>query len=139
MTPEEIEISQKQQQVDALEEKLTSIESEFANLWMEVEAFQQVYLAQMGPLYAKLDRWNLRLACTGLVIDRLRDVRDGNRPIPEDPFEWSASSIAEAREEWGRRHQRTSGQKSRDQRLSRRDQNGERTYRTLVKKYHPIW
>ena len=49
MTPEEIEISQKQQQVDALEEKLTSIESEFAKLtfvWKS-KLFQQVYLSQI--------------------------------------------------------------------------------------------
>ena len=54
MTPEEIEISQKQQQVDALEEKLTSIESEFANLCMESKLFQQVYLSQMS-FVRKLD------------------------------------------------------------------------------------
>ena len=138
MSPEELEISQKQQQVDALEEKLTSIESEFANHCMEVEAFQQKYLAEMGPLYAKLDRWNLRLACTGLVIDRLRDVRDGNRPIPEDPFEWSASSIAEAREEWGRRHQRTSGHGDSIPNVKQQDtKTAKELYRTLVKKYHP--
>ena len=138
MTPEEIEISQKQQQVDALEEKLTAIESEFANHCIDVEAFQQVYLAKMGPLYAKLDRWNLRLACTGLVIDRLRDVRDGNRPVPEDPFEWSASSIAEAREEWGRRHQRTSGHTDSVSEIKPKDdKNAKELYRTLVKKYHP--
>ena len=138
MTPEEIEISQKQQQVDVLEEKLTAIESEFANHCMDVEAFQQVYLAKMGPLYAKLDRWNLRLACTGLVIDRLRDVRDGNRPVPEDPFEWSANSIAEAREEWGRRHQRTSGHTESVSEVQPKDgKNAKELYRTLVKKYHP--
>ena len=138
MTPEEIEISQKQQKVDVLEEKLTSIESDFANHCIQVETFQQEYLAEMGPLYAKLDRWNLRLACTGLVIDRLRDVRDGNRPLPEDPFEWSAGSIAEAREEWGRRHERTSGHDRPTSESKPKDpKTAKELYRTLVKKYHP--
>lgn len=138
MTPEQIEISQKQQQVTELEEKLTLIETGFANHCLEVEAFQQKYLEEMGPLYAKLDRWNLRLACTGLVIDRLRDVRDGNRPIPEDPFEWSASSIAEAREEWGRRHERTSGHKQQTAvPKAKMKKTAKDLYRVLVKKFHP--
>ena len=138
MTPEAIEISEKQQQVEALEEQLTSLESDFANHCIQVETFQQLYLAEMGPLYAKLDRWNLRLACTGLVIDRLRDVRDGTRPIPEDPFEWSAGSIAVAREEWNRRHLRTSGHTAPKQETKSTDaKTTKELYRTLVKKYHP--
>lgn len=140
MTPEEIEIQKKYQEVSLLEEKLTSVETDFANLCMEVSLFQQTYLEVMSPLYAVLDRWNLRIACTGLVIDRLRDVRDGLRPPPEDPFEWSASSIADAREEWTRRHQKTStiSDTNHESAPSERDQRtAKELYRELVKRFHP--
>ncbi len=142
MTPEEIEIQKKKQQVLALEDQLANIDAEFADLCLQVEDFQQVYLQEMGPLYAQLDRWNLRIACTGLVIDRLRDVRDGLRPLPEDPFEWSASSMEEARQEWARRHEKTSaGNSEADTVQSPQTPNEKRTikelYRQLVKRYHP--
>ena len=140
MTPEDIEIQKKEQEVHALEEQLTTLETDFVQRCLEVEVFQDVYLQEMGPLYGQLDRWNLRIACTGLVIDRLRDVRDGVRPIPEDPFEWSATSIEEARDEWTRRHQKTSGhsEEGRESTISPRDQRtAKELYRALVKKFHP--
>lgn len=140
MTPEDIEIQKKEQEVQALEDQLTTLETDFVQRCLEVESFQEVYLQEMGPLYAQLDRWNLRIACTGLVIDRLRDVRDGVRPVPVDPFEWSASSIEEAREEWTRRHQKTSAfsDKASEPDLSPRDKRtAKELYRALVKKFHP--
>lgn len=142
MTPEEVEIQKKKQQVLLLEDQLASIDAEFADLCLQVEEFQQVYLKEMGPLYAQLDRWNLRIACTGLVIDRLRDVRDGLRPLPTDPFEWSANSMEEARQEWGRRHAKTSaGEVEPEVPQSPPTSNEKRTikelYRQLVKRYHP--
>ena len=139
MTPEEIEIDQKQQLILQLEEQLADLDAEYAHMCLDVERFQQRYLDILRPLYARLDRWNLRVACSRLVIDRLREVRDGMRPLPEDPFEWSAQSVEEARREWNDQHVQISNEfvEEVEHLPESVHQSAKEMYRILARRYHP--
>jgi len=140
MTPEEIEIQQKQQLIHQLEEQLADLQTEHANTCLAVEHFQRRYLEVMQPYYSRLDRWNLRVACTGLVVDRLREVRDGLREVPDDPFEWEAHSVEEARIQWSQSQiveSDTLEEPIRTSTTPHEASTAKELYRLLAKRYHP--
>ena len=139
MTPEEIEIQQKQALIDQLEEQLADLQTDYANTCVRVEQFQREYIEVMQPYYTRLDRWNLRVACTGLVIDRLREVRDGLREVPDDPFEWEAHSVEEARIQWSQSKIISTSEEEeiRTAPTPHEAQSAKELYRLLAKRYHP--
>ena len=100
MTPEAEEIERKHQEIAVLESVLTEREAEYASMCMELQLFEEQYLEVVTPFYNRLDRWKLRILCTQMMIDRLRDVRDGVLELPSDPFAWSVQCEEQAREQW---------------------------------------
>lgn len=79
-----------------------------------------------------------------MMLERLRDVRDGLRPPPEDPFAWSAQCVDQARQQWA--HEQA------EKYLRQEEQREENTapvatyedirdtkqiYRELARRFHP--
>ena len=100
MTPEEQEISRKREEIQELEQRLADIDAQYADFCLDLKSFEADYLREISPFYDRLDRWQLRIACSQMMIERLREVRDGLLPVPDDPFAWSAQCVDQARQQW---------------------------------------
>ena len=141
MTPEQQEIQRKKEEIAQLEQQLADVETQYADLCMEVSQFEVEYQKEIAPFYVQLERWNLRIYSTQMMIEKLREVRDGLRPVPDDPFQWSAECIAEVQEQWFYEQQ----EKALDQDLEEKpkpsrsydSKEAKKIYRQLAKKFHP--
>lgn len=141
MTPEQQEIQRKKEEIAQLEQQLADVEAQYADLCMEVSQFEVEYQQEVAPYYEQLDRWNLRIYSTQMMIEKLREVRDGLRPVPVDPFEWSAECISDVQEQWFQEQQEKSlGQEEKEGLRSSQDydsKEAKKIYRQLAKKFHP--
>ena len=141
MTPEQQEIQRKKEEIAELEQKLADVEAQYADLCMEVSQFEEEYQKEVAPFYGQLDRWNLRIYSTQMMIEKLREVRDGLRPVPADPFEWSSECISDVQEQWFREQQEKALEEGIEETSSpSRSYNAKeakKIYRQLAKKFHP--
>ena len=141
MTPEQQEIQIKKEEVSQLEQQLADVETQYAELCMEVSQFELEYQDKVAPYYHQLDRWTLRIYSTQMMIEKLREVRDGLRPVPSDPFEWSAECISDVQEQWLQDQQQNAlDENIEDEPRSSKDfdpKEAKTIYRQLAKKFHP--
>lgn len=141
MTPEQQEIYRKKEEIAQLEQTLADVETQYADLCMEVSQFEIEYQKEVAPLYEQLDRWNLRIYSTQMMIDKLREVRDGLRPVPADPFEWSSECISDVQDQWLQEQQEKSlgeqpGPETKASSIYD-PKEAKKIYRQLAKKFHP--
>jgi len=142
MTPEEQEISKKQEDIQHLEQKLADIDAQYADFCIDLKNFEDDYLREVSPFYDRLDRWQLRIACSQMMIDQLREVRDGILPPPEDPFAWSAQCVDQARQQWAHEQAKKYFQKEEQPENTpvfseEKVQNAKVIYRELARRFHP--
>jgi hypothetical protein len=141
MTPEQQEIQIKKEEVSQLEQQLADVETQYAELCMEFSQFELEYQDQVASYYHQLDRWTLRIYSTQMMIEKLREVRDGLRPVPLDPFKWSAECISDVQEQWFQDQQQRSMDEDIDEKpISSKDfdpKEAKKVYRQLAKKFHP--
>ena len=104
MTPEQQEIQRKKSEIQDLEQLLADSESVYADYCVQLKHFETEYLRVIGPIYSRLDRWKMRIESTELMISWLRDVRDGVRSYPDDPFDWEILCAQTIRQRWSRRN-----------------------------------
>jgi hypothetical protein len=140
--PEEEEAEAKEAERGRLEDELASIEEEAATLQRDLKQFEAEYLAAVGPLYVRLDRWKLRCDEVRWSVDRLRQMQTSHQNQPE-PDVWEQARAEAFRPQW--EQQRTEEQAETDRpaytpppELSE-DEEAElkRLYRTLAKRFHP--
>lgn len=141
MTPEQREIQSKEETISQLQKKLADIDAEYADLCVEVQKFQTRYMDELGTLYQQLDRWNLRIASTEMLINRLRDVRDGLLTAPADPFVWSFQCMQQAQQEWTeQQHAKRLQEQEAEEPIPLSSENQQKIkamYRNLARRFHP--
>ncbi|MEC7984112.1 MAG: hypothetical protein VX278_03040 [Myxococcota bacterium] len=132
MTPEQQEIEQKKQEIVALEDQLADAEVRYAAYYIELKYFESLFLEHISPLYASLDRWNMRLQSTDIMLSKLRDIRDQVSPIPEDPFMLEIECAQQIRLRWQENHQLPQSAPKISTVTETQD-----LYRTLTRRFHP--
>ena len=100
MTPEQQEIHRKKEEIKEIEQQLTDLEASYADYCVQLKNFESDYLRVIGPVYMRLDRWKMRIEASEMMIIRLRDVRDGVRSLPDDPFLWEIDCAQKIRNKW---------------------------------------
>jgi hypothetical protein len=144
MTPEEQEINRKQEEIQHLEQNLADVDAQYADFCMDLKRFEDDYLREVSPIYDRLDRWQLRIACSQMMLERLREVRDGLQPPPEDPFSWSALCVDQARQQWAHdqaekflRQEELNTDNHPESESIENIQSTKQIYRELARRFHP--
>ena len=96
MTPEQQEIEEKQKDIDSLTDQLLDFELRFAERYIELRRFSALLQQNFAALYARLDRWNIRIQASNQYLSSLKDIKDQVRTIPNSPFTLEKDCIARA-------------------------------------------
>jgi len=138
MTPEQQEIQRKKTEIQDLEQLLADSEAVYADYCVQLKHFETEYLRVIGPIYSRLDRWKMRLESAELMISWLRDVRDGVRSYPDDPFGWEIKCAQSIRQRWSRRNFVFEEEPGTSQSIRKVvDQEAKSLYRALARRFHP--
>ena len=82
-TPEQEEAENIEREMGGLEAELAGLSSDLTGLEIDVRRFMQEYTHRMAPHFARFDRWRVRCDEIRWTMERLAEVADGQREMPE--------------------------------------------------------